>query len=75
MTHPDLLNVTLNYWEDDHTHRDTFTHLEGVTWDISTCLIVPEEVVKHIKLAPEQNEWCLRRAAPHVSLPSHAGHT
>lgn len=78
MTPPDLPNVKLKYLEDDHIHRDTFTqHLEGVTWDIlSSCLIVPKEVMKHIKLAPEQNEWCTvsEEVAPYVSLPLNAGY-
>lgn len=57
-----------------HTQRHIHTTFRGS--DISTCLIVPEEVVKHIKLVPEQNEWCTvsEEAAPHVSLRLHAGY-
>lgn len=32
--------------------------------------------MRHIKLSPEQNEWCtvLEEAAPHNSLALHEGH-
>lgn len=53
-------------------------HADQVTWDItSTCLlIVPEGVVGHIQLSPEQNEWyrLSEEAVPHVSLALRAGY-